>query len=371
METRRTKVAGLVAVSGCLMAAAVPSPSHANTTSPFDVAVQGRLHATLVGAVTRLGIPGAVAGVWVQGQGWEDAVGTRDIATGAPLRLGDRVRVGSVTKTFTATLVLQLVGRGLIALDDPVSRYVAGVPNGDAITIRQLLEMRSGLFDYTNDLPSLFRYLAYPYQAYTPDQLLAVAFSHPPVFAPGSAVGYSNTNYVLLGRVVESVTGQPFASVLQDAILTPLGLRHTGIANTPAPLAAFAHGYTDGLAGTLTDTSRWNVSWASTAGAMYSTLDDMHRWAEELAQGSLLVPQLQALRLAPTGTSYGLGVMQTNGWVGHDGEVPGYNSAVYVSPDADAIVVVVLDRDVLSWPLTTAHGVASALASVVLSGRAP
>ena len=147
------------------------------------------------------------------------------------LRVSDSARVGSITKTFVSTVTLQLVGEGRLRLDDTVARWLPGaVPGGAAITIRELLNHTSGLFNYTDDEQSVNAYLANPTRAWTPQELLAVATAHPPLFPPGTSWSYSNTNYIVLGLVLQAVTGRDIATLVRERIVQPLHLYQTFLA---------------------------------------------------------------------------------------------------------------------------------------------
>lgn len=158
--------------------------------------------------------PGAVVGVSSPEGTWTAAYGVADPATGEPMEVGVHTRVGSVTKPFTATLVLQLAEEGELSLEDPIADYVDGIPNGEQITLRRLADMTSGVASYTRSTQFTDRFFADPQQVFTPEELVAVGVSESPLFAPGAQFDYSNTNYILLGLVVEQVTGQPVGEVL-------------------------------------------------------------------------------------------------------------------------------------------------------------
>ncbi|MDI5961301.1 serine hydrolase domain-containing protein [Streptomyces sp. SL13] len=306
-----------------------------------------------IGDVRRqAGIPGVVVGLWMPGRGsYVRATGVADTATREPMTVGPFVRIGSETKTFTVTALLQLVDRHRVRLDDPISRYVPGVPDGCRITLRQLAEMRSGLFPYTSDADFTHALLSDPHRYFTPHQVLAYGFKHPNTFAPGARFQYSNTNLVLLGLVIEKVTGRRLADVLDRRVLRPAGLHATLLprgAGFPEP---HPHGYTDQtLSGAVADATDWNPSWAWSAGAMISDLHDLRRWAYVVATGRLLSPQTQAQRLKtlPTGfpgTGYGLGVFETNGWIGHNGSIPGYETVTVYLPPQRATLVIMINTD--------------------------
>jgi D-alanyl-D-alanine carboxypeptidase len=224
-------------------------------------------------------------------------------------------RIASVTKTFTVTGVLQLADQGKLGLDDPIGNYIDGVPQGDKITLRQLAQMRSGLENYANSTAFQQALVADPYRNFTPQELLGYAFAEPMPFPPGQGYEYSNTNTVLLGLVVEKLSGQTLPDYIKDHILTPLGMNHTNFPTTNAFPEPHAQGYTEATAnGTEATATDWNPAWGWAAGAMISTLDDMHIWAPALATGALLSPAMQAQRLQtlsmpgqPPGETYGLG----------------------------------------------------------------
>ncbi|WP_406347994.1 beta-lactamase family protein [Streptomyces sp. NBC_00144] len=300
------------------------------------------------------GVPGVITGVWLPSRGsYVRAFGTANEATGAPMDPGLRMRIGSETKTFTVTALLQLVDDGKVGLDDPISDYVSGVPDGEHITLRQLAEMRSGLYNYTEAPEFLDELYAHPERQWKPKETLAIAFSHPSQFPPGGEFEYSNTNTVLLGLVVEKVTRQPLADVIRDRITGPSHLRHTVLPKAAEFPKPHSHGYTQvPPAGETVDATNWNPSWAWAAGAMTSDLSDLRAWAPDLATGTLLKPQTQAERLhtLPTGIpslTYGLGIFNVTGWIGHNGTLPGYESLTVYLPAQRATMVVLVNTDTL------------------------
>ena len=177
-------------------------------------------------AMKRASVPGAIVGIWQDGrEPYVRAFGVRDTATRQPMATDLYMRIGSNSKTFTVTAILMLADQGKLGLDDPIDRYVEGVPSGNQITLRQLAAMRSGLYDYSDDTnPKLPQQ---PFRQWTPRELLEIAFRHPLLFPPGSAFDYSNTNTVLLGVVVEKVSGQSLASFIEQNILKPEGMTRT------------------------------------------------------------------------------------------------------------------------------------------------
>ena len=191
---------------------------------PID---QAALQATVAATAKDMLIPGAV--VLLRTPQGEFAInyGTTQLGVNTPPSADTYFRIASNTKTMTAAIIMQLAQEGKLSLGDPVSKYVSGVPNGDNITIAELLEMRSGLFNYTS-APEFSAVLDRdPTKVWTPDELLAIAFKHPANAPPDTAFEYNNTNYGLLGLVVEKVDGRPLATAMQDRLFRPLGMTST------------------------------------------------------------------------------------------------------------------------------------------------
>jgi D-alanyl-D-alanine carboxypeptidase len=294
-----------------------------------------RLDSAIAEAMADASIPGAIVGIWGPDGDYVRAFGVADKATNAPMQTDFYTRIGSVTKTFTVTALLQLVDQGKVNLDDPISKYVSGVPSGDQITLREIARMRSGLITFDDTAEFQDAYVADPDRSFTPTQLVGYAFDKPLQFPPGSRYEYCNTNTVLLGLVVEKQSGQALPDYITEHILVPLKLTHTSFPTTDAFPEPHAQGYTtwEGAERTSTD---WNFSWAWGAGNMISTLDDMRIWARALADGALLTPETQRQRLdtivpmnAERTAFYGLGLFNDGGWIGHTGIVFGYQTGVF------------------------------------------
>ncbi|MGV9455927.1 serine hydrolase domain-containing protein [Streptomyces sp. NPDC003635] len=320
----------------------------------------------------KTGIPGLVVGLWMPGKGrYVRATGVADTATGRPMTSDMYVRIGSETKTFTVTALLRLVDDGLVGLDDPISKYVKGVPNGRKITLRHLAEMRSGLYPYTFDSDFQYDLLSDPNSTYTPQELLAYGYKHKNTSAPGKQFQYSNSNLILLGLVIEKVTGRPLAEVIDQGVLRPADLRHTIFPDSGEIPDPHPQGYTNQtLTGEVTDSTHWNPSWAWAAGAMISNLHDLRRWAKVVATGTLLSPKTQAerLRTLPTGipgTSYGLGIMNSGGWIGHNGSIPGYETVTVYLPSKKATLVLMMNTDILYQGQEPSSLVARAITEIV------
>jgi len=268
---------------------------------------------------------------------------------GEPARpvAGGRFRVGSITKTFVATVVLQLVGEGRLRLDDSLERWLPGaIPGGGRITVRHLLQHTSGIFDYTEALfATIDDVLAVRYRTFRPVELVALAASRPPEFEPGTSWSYSNTNYVLLGMIVRRVTGRPYGVEVAARVLRPLRLRDTVVPGTDVAIhGPHAHGYEplerDGEVVPV-DFTRLNPSMAYSAGEIVSSTADLNRFYRGLLGGRLLRPaQLAQMLGDPTGElHYGLGIYQQplpDGrtlW-GHTGSIFGYRTFAFSTPDA-------------------------------------
>ncbi|ELP67048.1 beta-lactamase [Streptomyces turgidiscabies Car8] len=338
--------------------------------------VTARLDKAIEDVRRQAGVPGVAVGVWMPGKGsYVHATGVADTVTRRPMTTDGYVRIGSETKTFTVTALLELVDDQRIRLDDPISRYVHGVPDGHRITLRHLAEMRSGLFPYTSDPDFVQDLLSDPKRSFTPREVLAYGFRHENTFAPGAEFQYSNTNLVLLGLVIEKVSGQRLADFIDERVLRPARLRHTLFpkgAEFPEP---HPRGYTDQtLSGATADATDWNPSWAWAAGAMISDLHDLRSWAKTVATGTLLSPQTQAQRLKtlPTGLpglSYGLGIFETGGWIGHNGSIPGYQTVTVYLPSQKATLVIMTNTDASSGGQEPSTLFARAITQIVTPGN--
>jgi D-alanyl-D-alanine carboxypeptidase len=317
---------------------------------PFPEAERAALTATIEAAMKDKRLPGLNVGIWIPGRGnFVQSFGTGDLATGTPMDLADHVRIASITKTFTATAILELVDQGKLSLDDTLSQFIEGIPNGERITIRNLLGMTSGIYDFLSDEQFMAALKPTAMTLITAEQAIAILRDHGPDFAPGEAVVYCDINYILLGVILETVSGRKAADVITEDLIEPLGLAGTRFPDTPEMPSPYAHGYYGGDNGTdpLQDVTRSQPNWPWTAGAMISTLEDLRVWAKVLATGTELSPATQKERLTfrpftsgNEGASYGLGILNYGGFLGHYGMIFGYTTAVFYLPDADATFVI-------------------------------
>jgi D-alanyl-D-alanine carboxypeptidase len=306
------------------------------------------------------GVTGAVVGISDPVRGSHlRAYGTAD-TTGTPMTTDVHYRIASVTKTFTAQAVLRLADQGRLSLDDPLEEYVPDIPHGDEITLRHLLGMRGGVYDFVADEEFMARYVADPLlPGWSPYDVLEIIRAHADeASAPGQATVYSNSEYVLLGLVIERVTGRS-AQEYTTTVIEDLGLPETSYPTTAALPEPFTHGYVntdselapaDPAADEPRDVTLSNPVVPYTSGAVISTVPDMIRYAEQLATGAGLAPETARLRqewtpLTSTGVrvEYGLGVARLGNWVGHNGSVFGYSDMVFHLPEEEASVVVMVN----------------------------
>jgi D-alanyl-D-alanine carboxypeptidase len=347
-RSRRTRRLVTIVAMAALMAFTASGLTSCGTTS-FPGASLQKMEAAVDKIMRVTGAPGVVVGVWTPDASWTLAKGKADLETGRAMSTGYSVAVGTNTNTFVGTVVLQLVEEKRLRLNDPLSKYQPQVPNGNNITIRQLLHHASGLFDYTQDKGFQEAYADNPKKDWTPRELVNIAIKHSPYFSPGKGWRYSNTDYILLGMIVEKVTNNSLRNEINSRIADKLDLKNTYLAYVTmveGPDNERAHGY-ENLEGNrrLWDTVDYSPSCFWAAGAMASDLDDMRVYAEALATGELLTPAMQKERLTweDTGATigylrayYGMGITRLGNFLGHYGDSRGYSSASYYLPDKNA-----------------------------------
>lgn len=306
-----------------------------------------------------LQVPGAIVGVWMgNNEPLKITLGFADLKTKQPISFNDKMRIGSITKTFTGTVLLQLVDEGKIGLNDKLNKYFPDFPNGQNITIEEVGNMTSGIYNYAEDATfnaELTKDLTTPF---TPNQLVDIALKHDPNFPPGKGYHYSNTNYTLLGLIIEKITGNPLPTEIQNRILNPLGMKNTDFPLNETFPDPHSHGYAyiDSLSADPTDVTNQNPSWGWSAGAMISTLDDLFKYAKPLASGTLISGKAQNQRLnwgkplvAESGAwkdkkvTYGFAIADFDGAIGHNGGIPGFNSFMGYIPEKDATVIVLVN----------------------------
>ncbi|MFE5604734.1 serine hydrolase domain-containing protein [Streptomyces coelicoflavus] len=342
----------LVAACALALSAAPAAPAVASPATDGHDATRRALEAAVAD-----GVPGVTATARDGHRTWSGTAGAGDLRTGEPRSERDRYRVGSITKTFVATVVLQLEAEGRLSLDDTVDAWLPGVVEGNGndgkrITLRQLLNHTSGIYNYTADDEFARTYftrdgfLEHRYDTVTPRQLVAIATAHEPDFAPGTDWRYSNTNYILAGMVIEEVTGRPYAEEVRRRIIDPLKLRATSVPGTRTTLprpSSRAYSKLDGTATEPTyDVTRLNPSLAGASGEMISSSADLNRFYTALLRGRLL-PAKQLTEMTTTvparpGTAYGLGLIKrqldcgVTVW-GHAGGIHGSSSEAVTTRD--------------------------------------
>ena len=331
-----------------------PLVTNEEALHPFSAGEQLALESIVERLVAEQAVAGAVAGVWIAGRGaWTHAHGIGNVQTAAPMTVDDHFRIASVTKTFVATVVLQLVDEGTLSLDDTLEQFVPGIPNGERITVRQVLGMTAGIVNYINDPAFEEAYTTNPLMPFAPREAVEIVKRYPPDFPPGEKVQYSDTNYILAGLIIEAVAGVSAAEAISSRILEPLGLTGTSFPDTPKMPMPFPRGYgADPGSADVRDITESNPDVAWTAGAMISTLDDLRVWGRALAEGTLLSAETQRERLrfaalpAAPGfeLGYGLGIMRLNGFLGHAGAIFGYSTWMLHSTEEDATIVVLANR---------------------------
>ena len=366
----RVAIAGAAAILA-LTACSAPAPAPTGSASPSatadasptneaapDAETAAAMQASLDDTRAEGGFPGVIARVITPEWTWTGTSGSASPDTDTEPTATDFTRIGSITKTLTGTILLQLVGEGLISLDDPVSEYIPDAPNGTA-TIRQVADMTSGIPSYSTDQGWQTQYFGDPATIYTPQQLLDIAKGLPVSFAPGAGWEYSNTNYVILGMILEQLTGRPIGDLYKERIFDPLGMDSSSF---PADSAAIpsphlsgitAQGQPDGTTAVATD---WNPSYTFSAGEVISTMDDLQKWGHALFTGEgILTPELQQLRRDSILTSpppntatagYGIALGNRDGWWGHTGEIPGYNTALFHNYESETTIIVIVNSDI-------------------------
>ncbi|MGW4206413.1 serine hydrolase domain-containing protein [Lentzea sp. NPDC004789] len=290
--------------------------------------------------ITSTAAQGAQLRVTEGRHGFTARSGTAELDSTRPVPVNGRFRAGSITKTFTTTVVLQLVGEGKVELDAPVDRYFPGLVDG-RITVRQLMQHTSGLFNYTNAIgfsPQAFEPIRYRH--WEPEEIIAISTSRPLQFEPGTKWEYNNTGFVILGQLIEKITKQPYERVVRQRILTPLHLNDTTSPGDDADIhGPHAHSY--GLVnGKATDTTRFNPSVFWAVGDIVTTTRDLDTFYRALLGGKLLKPAQQGelLKTTPASPEYGLGLFVQKApcgttIVGHTGSVPGFGSYAFYTPD--------------------------------------
>ncbi|MFD7547989.1 serine hydrolase domain-containing protein [Streptomyces sp. NPDC059816] len=333
----RTGAVGLVAAA--LTASAFTAPAQA-AAHPDGAERDHRATQRALEGIVRGGVPGVTGQALTEAGVWRGTAGVGNLKTGAPRKADDRFRIASITKTFVATVMLQLESEGRLDLDDTVETWLPGTVRGHGhdgrkMTVRQLLNHTSGVFDFLNDTAYARKYLVpgfhvNRFKTRTPQEAVDAAMANPPTFKPGAGYAYSNTNYVLAALIMEKATGRTYEREVRDRIIKPLKLHATVMPGNsslmPQPSSrAYSKVTTDPAATNIYDVTSQNASQSWAEGDMISSAGDLNRFYSALMKGKLLSPrQLKAMKTTPPGSDYGLGLERhtwscgTNTW-GHGG----------------------------------------------------
>ncbi|MEU5953848.1 serine hydrolase domain-containing protein [Streptomyces sp. NPDC047525] len=358
MSVRRRGLVGVAAaVAMTVTAGAFAAPALAGGSGGGGHGDRHRATQKAMEAAVNENAPGVTAQARDKHGTWNSAAGIGDLERQTPRGAHDRYRVGSITKTFVSTVMLQLVAEGELSLDDTVGRWLPGVVegnghDGDRVTVRQLLNHTSGIYDVLSDpgyQEKMFteKFLAHRYDTWTPEQQVAIAMRHEPDFEPGDGWNYSNTNYLLAGMIIKKVTGKSYADEIKRRVIEPLGLDATSVPETdssmPEPSSRAYMKLSKAPDATFHDVTELNPSMAGSSGGMISDTADLNRFYTALLRGKLL-PKKQLAEMKKVVVQdpdkphdgYGLGLVSretscgTVVW-GNGGDVQGSTSMTLVT----------------------------------------
>lgn len=370
---------------GLMGGASLHSSAKFASEAKFSPVIEKRLDEAVAKELSAFGgkrpepgsVPGAVVGVWVPGQGeYVRAVGYSNLNPKKKMELTDKFRIGSNTKTFVISVLLQLVDEHKLSLDDAVSKFDIGVkiPNGENITVRELCQMRSGLIDAYH-APQYDNLQLTPETRLTPNELITTAVSNPPLFPPGTKWNYSNTNYLMLGLIIEAVTHKPANEEIERRMIVPLKLTQTTFPMTSVDIPVpYSHGF--GL-----EKDKWedvtvtlypSMTW--TAGVMISDMSDMKRWVKDYVTGTTNSAATQKERLDcisvdKYGLSFGLGIGCSGGWYGYTGGIPGYNTGAYYMPEKGATIIAFVNSQIEAPDPGVANSIVRDFTEIVTPGN--
>ena len=314
------------------------------------------LKTEILAALKRFEVPGAIISIRSKKYGnLEIFYGYSDVERRIKMRDSKELpwKIGSITKSFTGTMILQMLDEGKVDLDRSIDRYLMGIPNGQNITLRQVGNMRSGIYNYSESDRFAALNATQPHRVWSPSELLAMGITQPPYFPPGTDIHYSNTNSVILGLVIERlnpVNGSPgsFEKELYKRMIDPLKLRNTSFSAVIEEPCI--HGYLPNGDGTYTDITDYNDTWGWSAGQMISDLPDLHRYlrlsvAKHITISDYAAEQQRdwASEMTRDGVtvSYGFQMEKIGDYyIGHNGSLPGYSNYGMVNEKTRTTVVV-------------------------------
>lgn len=329
-----------------LLLAIAPAALHAE---PLPEPVVAAIEAAIAEEMAAKSLPSVAVGIWIPGRGdYVTAKGAADLETGTARTPDDPFRIASITKTMIATVVLQLVEEGALALTDPMSTWFPDFPNADAITVDDLLRMRSGIVDSWTPA-KLEEWYADPTGPITADEMIALSAAMGDRFAPpDTATVYVNVNYNILDRIIAEVTGAPTPEVVAERIFEPLEMTASAMPTAtalPGPLRGYGW---NAAAGAYEDKTVLNPEVPGGAGSAVSSLADLAVYTRALCTGALLTPEAQAIRMqtAPLAgeARYGQGIATLGPFCGHNGTIMGFSSEAWYLPAEDAVVVIDVSR---------------------------
>jgi len=320
--------------------------------NPVDVEnkIENNLTKLLDSVLTETQVPGLVAGIWAPDKqiNFVYAAGAANLDNHSPMDENMLFRIGSITKTFTVTVLLQLADEGLIDLNDPLSKYLPDFPRGEEVTLEMLATMRSGIYNYSESEEFSINMREDPEHFYLPEDLIAIAADKPYYFEPGNEYYYSNTNAIIISKIIEMVTGNSLEKEIDSRIIKPLDLKNTYYMTSGREISGFHPSayYAGKYDPDFLECSEWlDCSWAGAAGCMISDLFDLKKYVKALVQGTFLNNELQNYRLKTLEVSrsnirYGLGILSYNDFYGHNGAYPGFSSIMMYSSQKNCTIII-------------------------------
>lgn len=319
---------------------------------PFGSEIMIKLENAFDEAMGKYEIPGAIVGIWSPEGNYLRAKGFSNLATNEPMRVDNHFRIGSVTKTFTGTIVLKLVEENKIHLDSSLAYYLPQYkfPKADKITVRMLGNMTSGIYSYSGDQNWVQSNLENNWEkVWTADELVQVALQHPLDFEPGTKYNYSNTTPILLGLICEKVTGKTMKELMEEKIFKKYNLHDTSWPENRYLPAPYSHGYSKmNSTNEFKDMTLTNPSWGGASGNLISNIYDLNKWIKMLGTGSLYSTAMHSERIKwATGSNnmYGFAIFNALGdlntlMLGHTGAIWGYNTFAFYIPSKELVIIV-------------------------------
>ena len=348
-DTSLTIEGGLVRGLGLALLAAVVMAASSSTPASGATPSGKKVERTVKAAFDKYPLRSTIYGVWVRGRPLvKGALG--EARPGVPATTKDNFRIGNVMQSMTVTLLLQLLEEGRVSLDDPLSTWFPNVPMAGEVTVDMLARSTSGYAHYAAHPDFVEDFYENPQRRWKTSEVLSRAFSLPPLFDPGTSWAFSDTNFLLLGKVLRRVASQPVERLLRDRIWSEVGMKETDMRTGPGIPSPALVGYTRGR-GKYEDTLSWSPSSVRRAGNLTSTLRDMGAWANAHGTGALVSRRSHELQTGPQNVGlgpltedfhYAMGTIVSNEWIYNNPNVFGYKAVVGYLPSEDAAVVVVV-----------------------------